>query len=67
MDSTTHPLTARLSAKSSHALVLWIVLYCKDTPNAVTLESLDRARAGDKYDRLSVAILSPYSMDPISG
>jgi hypothetical protein len=61
MNATTHPLTARLSAKSSQALILWIVFYCKDTPNAVTPESLDRARAGDKYDRLAVAILSPYA------
>ena len=63
MDTNTHPLTARLSAKSSHALILWVVLYCKDTPRAVTRESLERSSKGDKYDRLAVAILSPYALD----
>jgi len=65
MNATTHPLAYRLSIRSTHSLMVWVILYSRDTPNAVTPKSLERASHGDKYDRLAVAILSPYSMDPI--
>ena len=64
MDATTHPLAYRLSIESNRALVVWTVLYAIDTPNAVTHKSLERASKGDEYDRLAVAILSPYVLDP---
>jgi hypothetical protein len=57
MESTTHPMTNRLSPDSALALMSWLVIYAQANPNTITPQTLAKMAQGDQYERKARALL----------